>query len=317
MAYYAHDDARLKELREKVVRYRRLEAIRTELLAQQDTLYWQVKELEEVMRREQDDVEKLEGRSLAAFFSGLTGKKEERLELERQEARAARVKYDAAARELEGVESDLCRCRSELKELQDCEETYAELLKKKAAALKAAGGPDAHGILRLEEQLAALDSRRTELEEAISAGRRALELVKQVQDALDDAEGWGTWDMMGGGLVANVAKHASMDHAQDKVEELRSQLGLLRTELADVTVHAELQVGPDDFMRFADHIFDGFFVDWQVQSRIHQSQEQVGETRAEIERVLARITAMADETDAARAETKGKLDDLLTDTPMK
>ena len=44
---------------------------------------------------------------------------DEKLTQERQEAYAARVRYDAAARELSGSEEDLARCQAELEELGD------------------------------------------------------------------------------------------------------------------------------------------------------------------------------------------------------
>ena len=53
------------------------------------------------------DVDRLEGRSLSAFFYNVIGKMDEKLTQEKQEAYAARVKYDAAARELAGIEEDL------------------------------------------------------------------------------------------------------------------------------------------------------------------------------------------------------------------
>ena len=83
------------------------------------------------MREEQADVDRLEGRSLAAFFYNVVGKMDEKLTQERQEAYAARVRYDAAARELAGSEEDLARCHAELEELDGCEERYAALLREK------------------------------------------------------------------------------------------------------------------------------------------------------------------------------------------
>ena len=93
-------DQQLKELLAQCARKRKLEASAAELRRQRDTYAARAEELKEAMREEQADVDRLEGRSLAAFFYNVVGKMDEKLTQERQEAYAARVRYDAAAREL-------------------------------------------------------------------------------------------------------------------------------------------------------------------------------------------------------------------------
>ena len=75
---------------------------------------------------------------------------------------------------------------------------------------------------------------------------------------------------MGGGLIADLAKHSRLDDAQASVEYLQSQLRAFRTELADVTISADFQVNIDGFLRVADYVFDGIFADWAVLDRINQ-----------------------------------------------
>ena len=188
MTYY---DEKLQQLQEQMARSKQLEAMIKELRNQRDSLAAQVRELESIKLEEQADVDRLEGRSLAAFFYNVIGKMDEQLDKERQEAYAARVKYDAAARELEGVEADLRRYESELSALRGCEHRYDEVLKEKADAIKAAGGSNGEEILKLEERNAFLESQKKELQEAISAGNAALSITQQVLSSLDSAEGWG------------------------------------------------------------------------------------------------------------------------------
>ena len=156
-------DQQLKELLAQCARKRKLEASAAELRRQRDTYAARAEELKEAMREEQADVDRLEGRSLAAFFYNVVGKMDEKLTQERQEAYAARVRYDAAARELAGSEEDLARCQAELGTLDGCEEQYAALLREKTQAVKAAGGAAAEQILRMEEREAYLESQELSL----------------------------------------------------------------------------------------------------------------------------------------------------------
>lgn len=313
MTYY---DEKLQQLQEQMARSKQLEAMIKELRSQRDSLAAQVRELESIKLEEQADVDRLEGRSLAAFFYNVIGKMDEQLDKERQEAYAARVKYDAAARELEGVEADLRRYESELSALRGCEHRYDEVLKEKADAIKAAGGSNGEEILKLEERNAFLESQKKELQEAISAGNAALSTTQQVLSSLDSAEGWGTWDLFGGGLVADLAKHSHLDEAQGAIEQLQSQLRRFKTELADVTIQADMQVNVDGFLRFADYFFDGLFADWAVLDKINQSQSQVQNTKSQIASVLSRLDSMMRTLEQEQVQIKSKLDTLVRDAQL-
>lgn len=308
MTYY---DEKLKALQEKISRSRQLTSMLNELRSQRDTIAARVRELEAIKMDEQADVDRLEGRSLASFFYNVIGKMDERLNKEREEAYAARVKYDAAARELEAIDGDIRRCESELSGLRGCEREYEATLREKANAVKSAGGAHAEDILKLEERHAYLESQKKELREAISAGNSARSTAESVLSSLDSAEGWGTWDLLGGGLLADMAKHSHLDEAQGAIERLQSQLRRFKTELADVTIHADMQVNVDGFLRFADYFFDGLFADWAVMDKISQSKSQVQSTKNQIDSVLSRLNSMMSAAEREQAQTKSKLDALV------
>lgn len=313
MAYY---DEQLQALQEQIARMNQLDAMAKELRSQRDTLSARVRELEAIKLEEQSDVDRLEGRSLAAFFYNVIGKMGEQLSKEREEAYAARVKYDAAARELEAVEEDLRRCETELSGLRGCELRYNAVLREKADAIKASAGPDAEAILKLEERHAFLESQRKELREAISAGNTALSTAAQVLSSLDSAEGWGTWDLFGGGLISDLAKHSHLDDAQGSIESLQSQLRRFKTELADINIHADMQVNVDGFLRFADYFFDGLFADWAVLDKISQSQSQVQSTKSQIEATLRRLSSLTKAVEQEQADIKRELSTLVRESQL-
>lgn len=307
----SHYDERLRQLQEKCARKKQLAAMIAELRSQREALAANARKLEDIKLSEQEDVDRLEGRSLAAFFYNVIGKMDDKLNEERQEAYAARVKYDAAARELSAVEEDLRRCENEYIGLQNCEAEYDATLREKAKVLKTAGGVHAEELLKLEERAAFLKSQHKELREAVSAGNAALNTAKQVLSSLGSAESWGTWDLFGGGLIADLAKHSHLDEAQGAIEQLQSQLRRFKTELADVTIHADMQVNVDGFLRFADYFFDGLFADWTVLDKIGQSQEQVQSTKHQIESVLTRLHSMMRANENEQARVKEELTTLV------
>lgn len=304
-------DEQLKQLQEDMARCRKLEAMADSLRRERARLAEEENQLSLRRAEEQGDVDRLEGRTLAAFFYAVTGRRGEKLDQERQEAYAAAVKHDAAVHQLRAVEEDLARTVAELEPLRDCESRYRQVLAEKAEAVKAAGTPEAAKILDLEDQLASEASCLKEIQEAITAGSRALSTADGILKSLDSAEGWGTWDLLGGGLISDIAKHSHLDDAQADVERLQVELNRFHAELADVKVYADMQVQVDGFLRFADFFFDGLFADWAVLDRIKQSQEQVRSTREQISSALSRLRQMANSVRTHQDDLQSQINKLV------
>ena len=160
-------DSTLKEFWQQVAEKKSCEAKQKELTAQRDTLADRLKKLEKSKLTEQADVDRLEGHSLAAFFYQVIGKMDEKLDKERQEAYAARVKYDVALHDLSSVDADLEQIQNRLARLSDCERQYQAALSEKIKSIKASAHPAAQLVAESESRIAALKVQKRELLEAI------------------------------------------------------------------------------------------------------------------------------------------------------
>lgn len=308
MKYY---DGDLQLLQKQLSRKKHLQALLKELHTQKGELETKVAALKGIMEKDQYDVARLEGHGLTALFYGIVGKKEERLNKERREAITSRAKYDVAMQEVDLVQRRISRYEEELATLKDIDMRYAYALKQKVQLLKATATPTSEKILQYEEQISNLEIQEREIREAISAGAEARNIAEQVLSALDDAEGWGTWDLLGGGLISDLAKHSSLDDAQEKIERLQVQLRWFKTELADVTIRAEMQVNIDGFLRFADYFFDGLFADWTVLDKIGESQSEVKNIISQIQAVLNKLASMLEAAEKDQATVQSRLDELV------
>ena len=209
------------------------------------------------------------------------------------------------------MSEELEQCQAQLRRLKSCEQRYEEMLKEKSREMKRAAGLPGKEILKLEEQETYLESQKREVQEAIRAGREALDTSDAILLSLGSAENWGTWDLIGGGLMTDMIKHSKLDEAQNQVTTLQETLRRFKTELADIEIQADLQVGVDGFMRFADVFFDGLFVDWAVMNEISNSKSQVQDTKAQIERVLNHLHSLDREIQAELEGTRQKRKDLI------
>ena len=283
----------LRSLAQQVERKRQLAVLEDSVSRQIMDVQDKVSRLKADWRAEEADVEKLKKMSLTAIFYQIIGKKEEKFEKEQQEAITAAACYQTAQAELDSLWKQREILREERIQLTGCDVRFEEAKKVRAEELKNTGSEAGCRILELETVLGRIENQKRELQEAQNVGRLALETARQVQKELDSAEGWGTWDLMGGGgLITQLAKHEHLDQAQKLVNSLQTQLRRFKTELADVEIHGDMHVKIDDFLRFADWFFDGLIVDWAVQDKIEQAKEDVYNTTWQIQDFLNRLEHM-------------------------
>lgn len=313
MNYY---DSELQRLQSEIMEKKRTDAKLSDLLLQQSDLEKKTGELEKTMQKEQDDVDRLNGRSLAAFFYRATGKMGEKLTKEEAEAYAAAVKYEAAKNELQAVNDDIEYCQRRLLQLQDCEQQYEKVLEEKTEQIKKSGVPEAGRIMNLENETAFLENQQKEIQEAVYAGNRALDITRKILEDLDSAKNWSTFDLLGGGLIADMAKYDRLNKVQDKIQDLQAALRGFRTELADVTerISGDLHVEIGDFLHFADYFFDGLFTDWMVYDKINDSRSRTLQTSDQIQKILAQLNAMDNELCSKKKNLKEELEQVVLDS---
>lgn len=304
-------DERLRKLQEQVARKKRLEAKLAEVNRQKKMLQEKEEEWEKKAAREQRDVDQLEGVSLSSLYYAMIGKKGEKLDKEKAEAYAARVKLESAKAELDKTIEEISRLQAELAPMRNCEQEYQKTLRDKRSEIQASGGRMAAEIFQIEEQIGYLENQEKEVKEAIYAGRDALRTSEKILSSLGSAESWSTWDLFGGGLWSDMAKHSELDDAQRQVQNLQEELRRFKTELVDIEISADLHVSIDGFLGFADYFFDGFIADWAVMNKINDSQIQVAETKKQIERVLNRLDIMEKQYKAEIERQKQKIERLV------
>ncbi len=301
----------VRVLKEKVLRKAHLEKLLEELGVQRTELEDKVYRYRLTKEREQKEADRLEGRSLAALVYSVIGKKEEKLEKEQREAREAAVRYDAAARELEAVRSDIERYTAELDSLTDCEKELENAIALAVVQIKASGKPETEEIISIEQEIAELFNRLREFDEAVAAGDAAHKTVSQIIEKLNKAVNMGEWDLLGGGILPDIMKHAYLDEAQGLIETLQTNIRRFKTELSDVELDAELKLNDEGFMRFADYFFDGLFVDLATLRKIEKSRECVVNLKINLEKVLNVIVEEQISIDEKLAELKERLEALI------
>jgi len=267
-------------------------------------------ELAATLQREGADVEKLEGLSLAGVFHAVLGDKQAQLEKERQEYLAAKLKHDECKYSVSALECDIDDLQARIAGLGDLDSRHSAIVERKEELISQGGDRTAAKLIALSEASADAQSDIRELKEAINAGNAVLTGLDGVVGSLKSARNWGTFDMLGGGLIATAVKHSRIDRARESVHHVQQSLRVFQRELADVDSRTEIEIDIGSFARFADYFFDGLIVDWVVQSRIGRSLDSAVRVTEQVRGVVRQLQSNLKEAQAKRSvieERKGKL----------
>ena len=130
---------------------------------------------------------------------------------------------------------------------------------------------------------------KKECQEALDAGYRALDSLRNAKACLDSARNWGIFDMLGGGLISGLMKRSKVNDAQMLVNRAKQDLQRFTRELGDVQMSGQMDVQINDFIGFADLLWDNFLVDWMMQDRINHARAQVDEVIGRIDRIVRHL----------------------------
>ncbi|MCM8901557.1 hypothetical protein KVG29_10030 [Caldicoprobacter algeriensis] len=270
---------------------RRLEAAEKSYMELQKRLC----EFREQLEKEKSDVDKLEGMNLTNLFYSILGTREERLEKERQEYLAAKLKYDQCQDELDALGKEIQDLKLQLGEINVLEREYQDLLRQKEKVLEGIHDATSRELEKLSEKLAEARAKAKEIMEALEAANAAIDGLERVLSCLNSASGWGTWDIIGGGILSTAIKHSYIDGAKTAVSQVQYQLRRLERELMDVGSFQHLNIDIGSFATFADFFFDGLIADWVVQSRISQSRENAFRVLRQVENIKQRLERALEE----------------------
>lgn len=263
----------------------RLQGVQRDIRAQRQ----RQSELRDMLEKEQADVRRLSGKSAAALLAALRGDRAQKLEQERAQAAAALLKLNQCEqqlREMEREEGELLRLASAVK---GYEQRLAVLEQEKLDALLMRGDETAAQLRQAMDAHQRLAVQVRELEEARHAGQKALEGIEKMLDSLDSAKGWSTWDVMGGGLLADINKHSHLDQAQATAGLVQHLLDRFARELGDVRILYQDQISVTGFGRFADFFFDGLLADWSVHSHIKATMDEAAALRRRVRDILWKL----------------------------
>ncbi len=265
-----------------------LQSYRKDLEAKKEDADRQRKRLE----KEEEDVDKLSGLSLQSLVAAISGSKQERFEKEQQEAVAARVKYDEAILAVKEMEEEISQLTGKLESVKHADLEIKEVLEEIEKAMTASNSALTGQLYRINDQAAEFKALKTEITEAATAGEHVMSSLSAAEESLYKAKNWGTFDLLGGGLLSTAVKHNHINDARDTIHKAQKDMRSFQKELVDIDQDLHLSIDISGLLTFADYFFDDFFSDLLVQGKINNALDEMGEQKDKVTKLLTDIETL-------------------------
>ena len=251
---------------------------------------YELKKLEGIMEKEQLDVEKMSQTSLKTLFYKCLGTHDKQVAKEKEEALAAVLKYEGCKRSVDELTDKLSQLTKRHYEMSKVQDKLEALYKEKYRLMESFNMPEYIKIQQLENEMSLIRREIKELREAITPGNMAINTLNEAIELLDSAGDWGTWDLLGGGLVADMMKHDKIDKAKQSILNAQTYVQRLQVELQDVNMSLDGSIQITGGAVFADFFFDGLIADWYMQSKISQSRDNVVAICGKIRKIVSTLS---------------------------
>lgn len=261
-------EGQLKALREELA----------DLLADRDR--WQRR-----LASEEEDVQRLSSMSLSNLMATLLGNKAEKLDREQREVLEVKVKFDTADADVRHVEEQISGLEQKLLQISGWKNDYQRVFQAKEKQILEQDTE----LRELAEYEAVLTVQLKEVREALHAGQSVQHDLSSAEDSLHSAKNWGTYDMLGGGMLSTHIKHSHIDEAMHSINVAQHSLKRFERELSDVGSTLPEGMVISGMLKFSDYFFDGLIVDWLVQGQIQDLLTQVQTNHTAVRQVVQEL----------------------------
>lgn len=280
------------QLRETLLRYRHLQKVRQHFETM-STRYRDESErlgkISQALKKEEQDVHRLEKGGMRLLFHAVLGNKEQQLEKERQEYLQVALKYNELVESIDLMRYELDILEKKLVRFEEVEKAFLLLMQSREQELIDTDADTGNALLLISRKTDAAHVRLRDIDEAIAAGESALTEVRDMIKDLKNAREWGQWDMHGGG--SGWSKHEAIDKARERSVRVKHALLKFQEELRDVYDGARVEIHLDlgNFSRFTDIFFDNLISDWVVQKKIRKALDEVRRVERQTNRTIQQL----------------------------
>lgn len=239
----------------------------------------EVKHLQRVVDKEEDDVIELQKLSLHSIFTKLLGTKEHELEKQRQEYLMAALKWQGAKKSLEALKFEKVVLEKQLSGLFNAEIKFDNVFNKFENTLtQSLEDKTKLKLKKLDLRILNHEERIKEIREAIQAGKKAEKILVKIIKDLSEIKSWGnpflnqkkSRTIYGKGKHASYGKRNFVSLAKKDAQKANILLEHFEIEILDIYKQFKLDYRNyiKSFSDFLEIFYDNLITDWVVKKSI-------------------------------------------------
>ncbi len=247
-------------------------------------------ELKIKLSKEKKDVDKLESFTLSYIYFKMKGNIDEKISKEKFEFLEAQAKYIECEDYLKRLLLNKKEILNELSKLGDLDLKYNDLLNKSSEYILSLNNDKSKSVLKILEKIRIVSIEKKEIQEALFEGDKLIPYIDNAISALNSAKNWGVYDMLGGDLIATMAKRSKMNDASDALNSIKVMLSKYNSELNDLSEDISVSLSLDGFSGFMDYFFDNFFTDYFIQGKINSALDSSINLKNKVNNIQFKLT---------------------------
>lgn len=282
-----YDEVRFEAIKEKLSKREDLVSRLDDLNGKKKQIKRNLAVLEAEAHNEQVDVINLEEKTFTSVVFDILGKKEQKLEKERAEAREAAAKRDAARLELENISAEVCACEVQI---EGCEKEYISILSERLLQIKKSSASATEYAIVLSDILARRREDTEKLNAIAEVSQDAVSVAEQVIEELSVVDDLVARDIVGGGVLLKMRKHEHISEVERLYRVLEKKLSALNEKTVDIVIGAGEKIVLGGLGGVDDFFWDNFFTNWDMVDRVEEAQRSINKTVAQISELQARLS---------------------------
>ncbi len=236
------------------------------LIAQKEKLLVQ---LEEQVRQEEKDIQKLESFNLHRIFHTILGNQEEQLEKERQEFLQAILQHKGCVKSLAALKKSRDSISRSISGQFSVKRKLNKLLKEKEKDILAKKKPAFKKVLRYAQRLSGHQAKMEEIRQCIRVGNTIKDILDKIKFDFETLENWH------GGLnfKISVRGRTQVRRIEKNIYKTNNQIQLFREELLDLNDHfaIDYEYHIQSISDFLQQLVDTMITDWVIQKQLANS----------------------------------------------
>lgn len=256
---YQNINLELKNLRQKVEEKSKIRMRLEKLRANLEEENLKLKNFSNILEKEKKELEKLENISVTSVFYSIIGKKDIKLEKEKQKFYSAQYNYEVSRGNIEDLKRNIREAYASLEELQTVEVEYEIFIKEKERMINCSSSPTKNKIKEAYNKI-------NELKLQISGDEETVKTCNNIVPFIDDLI-----SKLDGHVAKNNNKNYDLrlntmeidtDGILNKnLEEIIHRLLSIKFQLEHLDFNFDLNFDLDWFFIFVDNFLDNISLD--------------------------------------------------------